>query len=830
MKKIIQILTYLFLSISFSQSKAQDINFETSYLKIGIDKKGNIKSFIDKQSLENYFPVGQPSPLLSLYKNAIYTKPVSAKYNPTAKTLTLSFSNSAVAVIKVETKDDYFRFELQSLDSRNGTQAVVWGPYPTTINQLIGETVGVVRDTAFAIGIQSLNINTIEGIPDDGDNSGGGSFIDPLPGQHLPDSLKDKIGQPIATDVNGNGDMPEYVRMYRGSLAIKKTYGSELRLFSRDRRIPQTIGKGNKMQYVAPVNSDFAGSAIALFGCPEPQTLNVIEKIELGEGLPHPMLDGVWIKRSPRTAEAYMMYEGKNMDNCIQYAKDCNFKLVHIGDIFESWGHFGLKTSRFPNGAEDIRKLTAKAKEAGISLGVHTLTTFTGTNDRYVSPSPSDSLCKTGSSILAKDIGAEDEIIYVKDPTWFRNTGSTHTAKIGKELIAYKAVSDDEPWRLTGCVRGQFKTVRSTHKAGVTVDKLTNSGYGGFFPDIHLQDVYARRMAEVCNETGIDLMDFDGFEGLGATGNGTYGENKFIDLWYKNLDRARLVCGSGTAHYYWHIYSYMNWGEPWYSALRQSQINYRIENQRYFERNYMPGMLGWFKLEIEYRPEEIEWIQARSAAFNAGYLLRVDESIEKNGFKEDLFEAIREWQKARYAKAFTAEQIAKFKDPKNEFHLKKIAKNNWELYPVSLQTGYEHKFRRVQTGEPITTRFKINNPYGTQPIQLYITTAAVERNKSETVSNLRLEVNNYQTLEIDEPVKAGDKLIIDGKSVYLCDATWNKLKEIKVNALPKWNEGENEIVIKSDFSGEQAPVLKFDFKCIGKAEKVTSAKGYEISK
>ena len=24
----------------------------------------------------------------------------------------------------------------------------------------------------------------------------------------------------------------------------------------------------------------------------------------------------------------------------------------------------------------------------------------------------------------------------------------------------------------------------------------------------------------------------------------------------------------------------------------------------------MPGMLGWFKLNADYRPEEVEWIQA----------------------------------------------------------------------------------------------------------------------------------------------------------------------------------------------------------------------------
>ncbi len=82
--------------------------------------------------------------------------------------------------------------------------------------------------------------------------------------------------------------MPPYVRLYRGAAAIKTSFGSELRLFSRDYRIPRIIqvweGPENYKQYVEPIDVDFTGSAIALFGCPEPETLDHIEKIVLGEG------------------------------------------------------------------------------------------------------------------------------------------------------------------------------------------------------------------------------------------------------------------------------------------------------------------------------------------------------------------------------------------------------------------------------------------------------------------------------------------------------------------------------------------------------------------
>ena len=73
------------------------------------------------------------------------------------------------------------------------------------------------------------------------------------------------------------------------------------------------------------------------------------------------MLNGQWIKRSTIPGEAYLMYEGKDMDKGIAYARQFGFKLIHIGDLFQSWGHFGLKTARYPEGAPAIRQVTNAA-------------------------------------------------------------------------------------------------------------------------------------------------------------------------------------------------------------------------------------------------------------------------------------------------------------------------------------------------------------------------------------------------------------------------------------------------------------------------------------
>jgi hypothetical protein len=668
-------------------------------------------------SLKNYSPKDKPAPLLSLYRDSVRVMPESFVWDKADSIAVLRYSGGMSAKVKIENKKSYLRFELLSVEPRTGVEAIIWGPYPVRLNKWIGETVGIVRDDDFSIGIQALNVNTMEGLPEKNDNYWSGAFIEPLPGQILPDSLKGKTGERIALDVNRTGDIPEYVRIYRGRAAVKKYYGSELRLFSRDRRIRQTTGAGNNTEYIPAPDADFVGSAIAVFGCPEPRTLDILEKIELGEHLPHPMIDGVWVKRWPLAGQAYLMYDDASPENGLKYAKAFGFKLLHIGDIFEKGGYFGLKTKRFPNGAEDIKRLSDTARNDGILLGVH------------------------------------------------------------------------------------------------------NPVYRDSCLDPDLLNAYTDRLADVCMETGVGMMDFDGFSENGM--NQDYRTAKFIDRWYKKLDEYRLNCGLTISHYYWHACTFMNWGELWNnSALSESRMNYRIENQQYCERNLIPGMLGKFKVDPDYRTEEIEWIQARSAAFDAGYLLHVYDHLETNGFKDEMYEAVREWQRARHANAFSAGQRKRMRNPKNEFHLEKLGTYEWKLYPVTFKRNLSHAFWETSAGESVVNTFDFENPYSSRPAQFYVTVQTTAGNQTASVNSLSITFNNSHTLDIAQPLKAGDRLYCDGKEVYLCDSQWNKIRTVYSGKAPVWDAGANRITVRNKFSGNRAPALIFELKATGDAETV----------
>ena len=839
--KIYSIPVIALLLILFSCGRGKEIvTLTTRHLGVGIDSKGYLSSMKDLNSNTDYMAKEELSPLMVLYTkygDSIEYLPQKAIYDEASGIITMDYPNGSAAKIKIENKQDYLRFELLSVEPRNDVVYVTWGPVNTSIGETVGEIVGVTRNKDFAIGAQALDIKTLGGKNKDFRNYAQDNwFIDPLPGQEFPDSLKDQIRKPYPGVYNLllDGDYPEYVRCRPMEAAYKTSFGSVLRFNVRDMRIPKEImNPDSTKQYVPSIDVDFVGSAIALFGCPEPDVLDHIEIIELGEDLPHPMLDGIWIKRHPRLNEAYMMHDFNmhNMVEILKYARACNFKLVHANFPCKTWGHFDLHTETFPNGAADIKKVLDKAREEGVIFGMHTLSMFIQRNDPYITPVPSDSLCLNGSSVLTRDIGENDDVIYIEDPAYFYYLDLTHTAKIGKELIRYASVSGDQPWRLLDCQRGTEGTKRSAHTKGTKIDKLRNDSYAGFYPDIYLQDEMADKLAEICNTTGIGHMEFDGYADTWATGFGIYKTNKFIKRWYDKLDKEKYVLcgGAGANNYYWHIYTRHNNGEPWYDFLRESMINYRLENMRVAARNYSPGMMGWFVLRNTFRLEETEFIQALSAGYDAGYLLVVNASIEANPLKEQHFEAIREWQEARKLKAFSAEQRQRLSDPKNSFHLEKAGDKSWNLYPVCFD--YKNQISSENEGQ-VTKTFLFNNVCETQLAEFYIkatgaTMVVGDRrhpkpiNTKSTFESIQVSINGT-TMTMPFPLSLGKNIYCDGRSVYLCDETWNRLEEVKMD-IPVFKNGDNKIEISGIFKGKDGPYINCEFKTTGKPEMVTAS-------
>ncbi len=810
-----KLLFFLTISLIWFPGFAADkpLVYETETMRVSLDGKGMLESLYDRAGQKDYLYQGQSAPLLSIRCNGEYESPSSMKTE--GDQLVLCFEKNQVeARVKVVNRKSYLTFELVRITPLKKVELVVWGPYPTTISETIGETVGVVRNQDFAIGIQALNIKTLGGYPSDE------SDIEP--------SID------IAESSLVNSDEPWRAgRTYRGQTAKPESYGSVIQAYCRDRSRERVITNWGHDYYVAPPFKDggVVGSKIALFGCPTGKVLEVIGGIELREGLPHPMLDGVWSKISPEATSSYLIidFDENTINEALALTRKVGFKYLYHGDPFETWGHFNLKRECFPRNWESMKADVTKAEKEGIYLGVHMLSNFITTNDPYVTPVPDKRLAKVGSSVLAGNIDSKDTEIRIVSPVYFNQmkNNTLHAVVIGNEIIRYREVSGTAPWTLQSCTRGAFGTRACDHAAGDTIAKLMDHGYKTFLTNSELTEEVAGRLADFFNYTGVRQTSFDGLEGNWSTGMGEYGCQLFVKTWYDRLIPALknnvIDDASKPNHYNWHINTRYNWGEPWYAGFRESQTRQRLKNQDFFRRNYIPSMLGWFKMTDETSIEDLEWLLARAAGFDAGFAFCVNlESAKRNGEGDAIFNKIRQWETARISGAFTVNQKKRMENINNEFHLEEgSTAAEWMLYPYRISRYiYNQKIR--QPGEPVPESYEFVNPYVAQPLQFIIRLLPGENGSVSPVNTLRIGINNNDEIEIPVEMEQSQYLKSDGSGrLLLYDRNWNLIREIKEDARSfLLDQGKNLISFEAVFSSEASSKVKIEMKAIGPGEKI----------
>jgi len=546
------------------------------------------------------------------------------------------------------------------------------------------------------------------------------------------------------------------------------------------------IANWSHQYYLAPAYNDggVIGSKIALFGAATKDALEALGVIELIEGLPHPTVDGEWGKLARSASAAYIIldFTERDVEQAIAWTKRAGLRYLYHPDPFETWGHFELKRDRFPNGRAGLKRAVAKAEAEAVHVGVHTLSNFITTNDPYVTPVPDPRLARVGASMLSDDVNAWQAEIPVASPEFFAQyeNNTLRTVVVGNELVQYRTVSESEPWRLVDCQRGVFGTTASAHGAGDEVALLADHAYRVFLTNADLSREVAANIAELFNETGLRQISFDGLEGNQSTGMGNYGEALFTTTWYENLSddiRNHLIAdASRTSHFFWHIYTRMNWGEPWYAGFRESQAEYRMKNQPYFRRNFMPGMLGWFRMTKETTIEDVEWMLARSAAFDAGYAFVTGyDELEGNGFTGRILDAIGLWERARMARVFDAEQKQRMEDVGAEFRLEAAASGAWRLVQIYPRV-FRHERGVRQPGEPSFSSVEFENPGGEQSL-LWILTA-----EDGEVSAVRLVIDDGEPIVFPVTLREGWSLRYEGgTTAFVRDATNRLQQELPVD-------------------------------------------------
>jgi len=803
MKNLKSIIRSILFAVFIITAACSEHNqFGTANLGIDLDNKGRVQSIKDKRTGIDYLEKSESSSLMAIRSNGVYFQPSSMEISEDL--IQLYYDEAGIrATIKPEEKDTYLTFELTQITPLESVELVLWGPFKTTIRETVGETIGVVRNSEFAFGIQALNVRTLGGYPQNEDDGFSGYDI------FATTSLVD-----VADSVH---------IIYRGNTAKPEAYGSSLNAYTRNRGQERVVSTMRHEKYVSPAFEDegLVGSKIALYGCRPDEVLNIVEAIELTEGLPHPTLDGVWAKRSVHATAAYLIqdFSKDNYKKAIELTKKAGLKYLYHIDPFRTWGHFELRHNM---SWDDLKRIVKEAENEGIKVGAHTLSNFITTNDAYVTPVPDPRLAKVGSSVLTGDLDAKATNIGIEDPSWFNqmNNNSLHAVMLGKELVRYEKVSEMAPWTLLNCERGVFGTTASSHQKGASISKLADHGYKTFLTDNALSAEVTVRLAELYNKTGLKQISFDGLEGNYSTGMGCYGELLFVKNWYDRLDpeikNNYIMDASGPGHYFWHMFTRMNWGEPWYAGFRESQTEYRLLNQDYFRRNYIPCMLGWFNMGAVTSIEDIEWMLARSAAFDAGYALVTSaDIISQNGYGDMILEKIRQWEKARMSGAFNEEQKKRMENIKSEYTLETVEEDQWNLIPFEVRR-FEHKYLQVQPGQPTFTTFNYNNPYKEQILGFILTTV------NSSASDISIEIDDFKKIELNISIKPKEYLKYEGgNEVILYSENWQKIKSLPVDPDKfRISNGAHSFKVDCSFTGTDGAVLKLEIKTAGDPEEV----------
>lgn len=710
--------------------------------------------------------------------------PTAARWSTDGAGLDLDYPGGTGVRLRVRAAETHLALRVSGFVG-SAPRRLLWGPFGLSLRGDVGETVGVVRAADVAVGIQALDPFTMGGWP-----------------AELPWPA-------------GEAPAAGPVRPAREECAAWPAPWGTLLLAHA-----QPAG--------APAEGAGPGGGIALFAGAAAEALELIGRIELAEGLPHPTLNGVWAKQSPAATASYLIadFGEEDIEEMVGRAREAGLRHLYQGNPFRHWGHFELDPRRFPSGVDGLRRCAATAARSGVRLGLHTLSNFITTGDPYVTPLPHPGLQRLGQAPLAAATGPEGDL-RVEDPGPFRERGTLGAVVLDGEIVQFAEVSGEPPWTLRGCRRGAFGTEAAAHAAGAVVARLADHPYRVFLAGVELQGEMADRLGALLATTGLSQISFDGLEGCLCAGLGVAAEARFVLRAFQGFGPEVINDASRLGHFAWHAHTRMNWGEPWGAAMREGQTEYRFANQAYFARNLFPRMLGWFlvrEASAQHEAttlEDIEWMLARAAGFGAGFGLVAGAAVLRaNGQSEAILGAVRAWEAARAAGAFGPEQAARLRDPRTEWQLQPVAPGRWRLTPLAISSPHLLEAAERQPGEPAALDCRLPNPFGPQAPGFRLRLRA----SSGPAEEVEVAGPGGSRLTCPGPLEPGQYLVYaGGAAARLCDANWRLLREVPVvGAGPLVPSGGCTLTLACAGAGAQPVAAEVRWLLRGEAEEVAA--------
>ena len=223
-------------------------------------------------------------------------------------------------------------------------------------------------------------------------------------------------------------------------------------------------------------------------------------------------------------------------------------------------------------------------------------------------------------------------------------------------------------------------------------------------------------------------------------------------------------------------------------------------------------MLGWFLMKPETSIEDINWLLARSAAFDAGYAFVTSyDALEKNGSTGQILAAIKRWEEARMNRVFNEQQKTLMEDVNNEFLLERKEDNTLLLTRVH-PYRINHENIQRQPGEPVSSSMDFEN-FGDEQVVQFILSA-----KKCDVINPQIEFDGTKLTTIPVKINDGEHLKFDGQYAKVYSSSWQLLKSIVLNKdVLRIGPGQHSIEVRCEFMGIEGKMAT-ELRIIGKKE------------
>ncbi|WP_194898798.1 NEW3 domain-containing protein [Catenulispora pinisilvae] len=785
------------MSAGTAQAASGPFTIRAGALDIVLNSTGTVTGLIDTANHHDYASPANHGPLIQLMVDGAKQAPTRLTFDPATATYTFAFGGEGVAVkVQERSKSGYATLDVTGVSAPSGVdvQTLLWGPIATSITQSVGETVGVVHDDTFAIGIHELNDKTVGGWPDEFDSQ-------------------------TFTDVS-----PEISNWPFGWFAAHQTpWGSFLQAYTYDysKTRNRYVGWSDMNESNVPVpplagpDGQITGSEVALFGTTPGNVLPTLSGIETGENLPHPMIDGQWGKVSQGASQSWLVLSDLNTGNVAQaseYAREAGMKYVYslpgVDGPWQSAGHYQFNDS-FGGSDTGAASLAATAAGYGIGVGVHTLSNLVDTNDSYVTPNADPGLAAVGSAALTRPAAAGDSTVYVSGNAMF-NGGQGSILRIGNELLTYSSVSQVSPteWQVT-VKRGAYGTTPAAYATGATTSRIQQYAYGMLTGGISEIPQIATRLSQVLDIPNMKALSFDGLEDGSLAGYGVMGTAKLVNGVYRGEGSVpdTVTEASNLLPNTWDAQGRVSWGEH---SLNTDPDNLPISLQPYYQRNYMPAMMGWLGFGAGDALQSQEWQLSKMAAYNAGAGLETSVStLNSAGDTNQIMDTWNQWESARNAGAFTTAQQNEMKDLNSYWHLVNTTPGkSWQLYNVQYPSAL------AASGNGAANTWSYTNTHAAQPLQFQLQASG------GAVSKMAVTLNS-STVTYTANVPSGGYLVADGTgAATVYDSTWHNLGAASVTGSASYVAGSQSITATA--TGAAGSTANIRFMTVGSPETVTA--------